>query len=1442
MSSTSLYTSPGNAGNVASKNYTTLYSGSGSIHPTQPYGNANVVGLLAESTDGANTIGIISATGNIITDGYFIGDGGLLSNISGANVSGNVLNAQFVTNSAQANITSVGVLTSLSAAGNITAPYFLGNVVGNITGNVVVNGANTQVLINQNGNIGVGAGFTFNTASNVLSVPGTMVANNVNANTVFHNGTGVAIQSNAWSQLQYTNSISAPADQTTIGTGSWFYVDASGAAFESNVTGTLKTVVLGNDGSVSAQGNVTGNYLFGNGSQITGLPVQYGNADVSAYLASGTNPANIITTANVIAATLKTSGVSGNIVGADYVSANFYLGDGGLLSNVSSYGNANVTSLLSAFGSNTISTTGNVTASYFIGNVIGNIVGNVVVPGSNTQVLINDNGNIGTGAGFTFNTSGNVLSVPGSVTAVGNVTGNYILGNGSQLTGLPATYGNADVVSLLASFGSNSISTTGNVTASYVIGNGSLLSSITGANVTGVVANATFATSSGSATTAVTVTGNAQANITSVGTLTSLSVTGNVDAGNVQTTGLISATGNIRSANNLLLGGGISAAGNVFSNTALRTAGVISATGTVTAGNVVTGGLVSVTGNTTTGGILTDNYYYANGTPVSFAGTYSNANVVNLMAAFGSNSISTSGNVSAGNVLIGDLLGAGNVTATGNVTGAFIVGNGSLLSNITGANVTGTVANAASATTASTVTGNAQANITSVGILSSLSVSGNTTTGGLLTDNYYYANGTPVSFAGTYANANVADFMANFGSNSISTTGNVTAGYFTGNGSLLTAITGANVTGVVANATYATSSGSATTAVTVTGNAQANITSVGTLTSLSVTGNVTAGNVIAPNFQAVNSAGGTLKNSAGTTQAAWGAGGGDNFTLSVSTNITGANAQIDISPTGNSGHVHIKPTGTPSVEIAPTYTGSINNMVIGNITPAAVSATTVSATGNVTGNYFIGNGSLLSSITGANVTGTVANATYATSSGSATTAVTVTGNAQANITSVGTLTSLSVTGNVDSGNVRTAGIISATGNATAGNVLSSGLVSAVGNVQGGNLIIGSDVQLSGHIQSAKTWDTTVVSGTVPNPGRITIGTGYDSLGNFSPNYDLFTQGRNAYVYEMNKSNIATAGLRTQNFTSTLFANVNANINSSSNGATRFATNINALVIGGGTSGGNLVQTNPQGMTASIHNLAVGGIGTYSDIGVYNAGNQWFNGLLAAVNVNSGSNIGIGVGAQTTNNITVNGAANTLIGFAAISTISNAGKLNIGVYIPTESGSTLPTDMPTGTGQYQATSNQVTGNTASGFTADYYGIRIDSNLAKQKLGSINTFHQTNLATSASGNITINKNNGQFQTLNITADTTIDGFANVVTTANTTVQTTVSYQSDTITLVIRQSSTGNTVTMPTGAAYKYTSGSSTITSTANAVQLVTAIAVYNTTTAANEYLIDISPVYS
>ena len=104
--------------------------------------------------------------------------------------------------------------------------------------------------------------------------------------------------------------------------------------------------------------------------------------------------------------------------------------------------------------------------------------------------------------------------------------------------------------------------------------------------------------------------------------------------------------------------------------------------------------------------------------------------------------------------------------------------------------------------------------------------------------------------------------------------------------------------------------------------------------------------VTTPIVQASNSAGLSLKNASGTTQMSVGAGGGDNMSINVSTNLNGTNAQIDISPTGT-GHVHIKPSGIGSVEVAPTNVGTIDNMTIGATTPKNANVVDLSVTGTL---------------------------------------------------------------------------------------------------------------------------------------------------------------------------------------------------------------------------------------------------------------------------------------------------------------------------------------------------------------------------------------------------------------------------------------------------------------------------------------------------------------
>jgi hypothetical protein len=130
------------------------------------------------------------------------------------------------------------------------------------------------------------------------------------------------------------------------------------------------------------------------------------------------------------------------------------------------------------------------------------------------------------------------------------------------------------------------------------------------------------------------------------------------------------------------------------------------------------------------------------------------------------------------------------------------------------------------------------------------------------------------------------------------------------------------------------------------------------------------GKIVSPHFDALNSAGGQLRNASGTPQLQWGGGGGNNLSVDVAININPANAQVDLSP-----------TGTGVVRINPATAGTINNMVIGGTTPLAITGTTITATS------FIGSGASLT-----NVVNSLAASTGISVSG-ATGAVTVTNTA-----------------------------------------------------------------------------------------------------------------------------------------------------------------------------------------------------------------------------------------------------------------------------------------------------------------------------------------------------------------------------------------------------------------------------------------------------------------
>jgi hypothetical protein len=174
------------------------------------------------------------------------------------------------------------------------------------------------------------------------------------------------------------------------------------------------------------------------------------------------------------------------------------------------------------------------------------------------------------------------------------------------------------------------------------------------------------------------------------------------------------------------------------------------------------------------------------------------------------------------------------------------------------------------------------------------------------------------------------------GSSSITTTGTVTSGTWSGSfgsvsGANLTNLTGANVTGTVANATTATTAttaGSATTAATCTGNAATatNPQSGGTF--------ITSSNI---NSQSVNFATSATNATTATNQS----GGTVSATTITATGlITTSNA---VSSTSGGGYSALQSNavgiGTSSNTISSTGAGSVFNFNVGGTLAAALSST-----------------------------------------------------------------------------------------------------------------------------------------------------------------------------------------------------------------------------------------------------------------------------------------------------------------------------------------------------------------------------------------------------------------------------------------------------------------------------------------------------------------------
>jgi hypothetical protein len=210
-----------------------------------------------------------------------------------------------------------------------------------------------------------------------------------------------------------------------------------------------------------------------------GPAVTYGNSNVASFLASGNNSANIVTTGGVVAVSVETntitSGDSTLVVVNDglqvvgdiipdtsnvyslgsstnqwndlYVSnATIFMNNVPISLSAGNVLTVNGNAVLTNNSNTTVSTTGNVTANYFFGNgsqLTGLPAPTVTQDVSSTGAmsLMTYDGTIKYVSYATVEpASGNLTA--GNISATGNITGNYIFGNGSQLTGITANTGN----------------------------------------------------------------------------------------------------------------------------------------------------------------------------------------------------------------------------------------------------------------------------------------------------------------------------------------------------------------------------------------------------------------------------------------------------------------------------------------------------------------------------------------------------------------------------------------------------------------------------------------------------------------------------------------------------------------------------------------------------------------------------------------------------------------------------------------------------------------------------------------------------------------------------------------------------------------------------------------------------------------------------------------
>jgi len=877
------------------------------------------------------------------------------------------------------------------------------------------------------------------------------------------------------------NSISAGTSNVSVTSNANVTISSAGTPNVLTVSSTGVVV----SGTASATGNITGNYFFGNGSQLTGIAPSstYSNSNVSAFLATfGSNTISTtgtVTAGNITGGNLLTSGLisaTGNISTAAQLVSTVATGTAPfVISSTTKVSGLNVeqvdgfdasqsavanTIVVRDAGGNintaVLSASGNVTG----GNIVATTAltnGNITITGANivstgTTIYIDPNG--------TGGTDGNVI-ITGNLSVTGNAT--YINSNNITTNDLTINMANNAATAAAANGGGIEV---GPVGAPYVTLTYNSTSNIwvasNGLNVQGILSASGNITGGN-----ISATNHTGTNVSVTGTVTAASTVGGVITGSSS-----SVTGTQTAA---------STVGGVITGTST------SVSGAVTAGSIATSGTISTTGNIYTGNILTNGYYYANGVAFTGSGggggTPGGANTYiqfNDGGAFNgtagltfdktTNAVVATGNVTGGNIIASNDVYAGpGATTAGFTTAPVFVGRDtagtyvqSALQNASGNGSADFTAYANNGTEAAGwvdigFTGNTfnDGNYTVTGANDGYLISqGNASFGG----NLVIATGAigttkDIVFAtGGFLTGNIKARLFN-STGQFSVTGNINGGNLTTTGKLLAGTanitpasqgfgTGLNVTsgditvfrgdasGAIyvgnSQATYIYYDGTSWSIAGGTGVAVSNLTTTGTV---SATGNITGGNL----------------RTAGQVSAT------GNITSAA--NIAGANANIttQINTTSVSASGNIRTAGTISATSSVTAASTVGGVITGSsvsVTGAQTAASTVG--GVITGSSV----SVTGAQTAASTVGGVITGTSVSVSGS------VTGGAHNG-------TSVSVSGGVTAASV-SGGVITGTSVSVSGNVTAGGHVGTVYT----NSIINTGANATGNIGSATLYFNT----------------------------------------------------------------------------------------------------------------------------------------------------------------------------------------------------------------------------------------------------------------------------------------------------------------------------------------------------------------------------------